>query len=147
MNQVNIVCSCFHFVFFIASILTYKIYSLIIREREISKAKNSIHAMAMALDINPTIATLELFFLSVAKEFSERNDIKKHMKKVTVLDDEEVCSVCLLDMNGGGGDGDGAVVLKCSHAFHEKCILEWSKRKLNCPLCRHEIWRDYVKKT
>ncbi|MCL7046525.1 hypothetical protein MKW94_024339 [Papaver nudicaule] len=90
------------------------------------------------------VEELDLIFNSLSNkellEGLEGEDIKRHMKKIIVLDDSEVCSVCLQDMNGGD---DGAVVaLKCSHTFHEKCVLEWSKRMPNCPLCRHDMRKD-----
>ncbi|MCL7027289.1 hypothetical protein MKW94_029875 [Papaver nudicaule] len=73
------------------------------------------------------------------KEFCEGEDIESHMEKIVVLDDAESCSVCLQDMDSGADD---AVVLKCSHTFHKKCMLEWSRRKPNCPLCRHDMRKD-----
>ncbi|KAI3964473.1 hypothetical protein MKX01_007163 [Papaver californicum] len=92
---------------------------------------------------------VELTFDNVYRtELVEGEDMKSHMKKVIVLDDEEVCSICLQDMNGGGGGGvdNDAVVLKCWHTFHEKCTLEWSKRKPNCPLCRHDMRKENIKR-
>ncbi|MCL7046524.1 hypothetical protein MKW94_024338 [Papaver nudicaule] len=86
---------------------------------------------------------LEILEIAAAPLFnevlSERKDIESHMRKIIVLDDAEVCSVCLQDMSGGGED---VVALKCSHTFHEKCMSEWSKRKSNCPLCRHDMRKD-----
>ncbi|MCL7038166.1 hypothetical protein MKW94_012167 [Papaver nudicaule] len=79
---------------------------------------------------------------TVEDECFEREDIESCMKKIVVLDDSEVCSVCLQDMNGGGGGGGDAVVLKCWHTFHEKCMLEWFRRKPTCPLCRHDVRKD-----
>ncbi|KAI3983738.1 hypothetical protein MKX01_001142 [Papaver californicum] len=76
-----------------------------------------------------TLMEVELTFDNVyPKKLSEGEDIKSHMEKVIVLDDEEVCSICLQDMNVGGDIND-AVVLKCWHNSHEKCMLECSKRK------------------
>ncbi|KAI3836052.1 hypothetical protein MKW92_041430 [Papaver armeniacum] len=75
------------------------------------------------------------------KESLEGKDIESHMKKIVVLDDDEVCAVCLEDMMNVGDDGS-TVVLKCSHTFHHKCIMEWSTRKYNCPLCRHNMRID-----
>ncbi|KAI3862916.1 hypothetical protein MKW98_011955 [Papaver atlanticum] len=84
-------------------------------------------------------ASVELeFIIHRNEELLEGEDIKSHMKKIIVLDDGEVCSVCLQDMNVG----DHAVILKCSHIFHEKCTLEWANRKPNCPLCRHDVRKD-----
>ncbi|KAI3865345.1 hypothetical protein MKW92_016204 [Papaver armeniacum] len=70
----------------------------------------------------------------------EEEDVTSHLKKISVLDDAENCSICLHQyMNGGDDD---AVVLKCWHVFHERCILEWSKRKPNCPVCRHDMRKE-----
>ncbi|MCL7023292.1 hypothetical protein MKW94_007416 [Papaver nudicaule] len=70
-------------------------------------------------------------------------DVESHMQKIVVSDaDAEVCSICLQGMMNGGGADDEAVVLKCGHTFHHKCMVEWSKRKPNCPLCRHDIRKD-----
>ncbi|MBA2367440.1 MAG: hypothetical protein H0V82_00265 [Candidatus Protochlamydia sp.] len=30
-------------------------------------------------------------------------------------------------------------VLICQHTFHKECIVEWLKRKHNCPICRAKI--------
>ncbi|KAI3927731.1 hypothetical protein MKW92_009349 [Papaver armeniacum] len=76
-------------------------------------------------------------------ELLKREDITRHMKKIIILDDGEVCSVCLQDMINVGDD---AVLLKCSHIFHKKCMLEWSKRKLNCPICRHDSRKESIKR-
>ncbi|KAI3875091.1 hypothetical protein MKW98_019664 [Papaver atlanticum] len=73
------------------------------------------------------------------EEFSVCKDIESHMKKIVVLDDGEVCSVCLQDINVGD---ENTRVLKCSHIFHHRCMSEWSKRKPNCPLCRHDVRTD-----
>ncbi|KAI3882228.1 hypothetical protein MKX03_009548 [Papaver bracteatum] len=74
-------------------------------------------------------------------ELSEGEDIRSHMKKIIVLADAQVCTVCFQDMNSGDGDDD-AVGLKCSHIFHENCILKWAKQNPNCPVCRHDIRID-----
>ena len=41
------------------------------------------------------------------------------------------CSICL--------SGNCDTVLKCTHRFHKKCILDWKKRNKMCPICRKEI--------
>ncbi|KAI3923366.1 hypothetical protein MKW98_026959 [Papaver atlanticum] len=67
----------------------------------------------------------------------EQEEIESHMKKIVVLDDAEVCSVCLQDIDVGD---ENVTVLNCnSHIFHKKCMQEWSRRKPNCPLCRHDM--------
>lgn len=45
------------------------------------------------------------------------------------------CSICLVDFE----ETDDVVELKCSHVFHQGCIVEWSDRKPECPNCRDPI--------
>ncbi|RZC81748.1 hypothetical protein C5167_044313 [Papaver somniferum] len=74
----------------------------------------------------------------------ERRIEEEILKKVVVLDDGDVCSICLQDIDtaGGGGDDGGARVLNCWHTFHSGCISRWKKRKTNCPLCRHDMHKE-----
>jgi E3 ubiquitin-protein ligase DOA10 len=48
-----------------------------------------------------------------------------------------MCSICL----GQFEDGEEVISLHChkAHIFHERCILEWSKNKKECPLCRKHV--------
>ncbi|KAI3882235.1 hypothetical protein MKX03_009555 [Papaver bracteatum] len=74
----------------------------------------------------------------------EQEEIESHMKKIVVLDDAEVCSVCLQDIDVGD---ENVTVLNCiSHIFHKKCMQEWSRRKPNCPLCRHDMREEQQRK-
>ncbi|KAI3882231.1 hypothetical protein MKX03_009551 [Papaver bracteatum] len=68
----------------------------------------------------------------------------EYMKKIIVLDDAEVCSICLQDIDVGA---NGVAVFKCnSHIFHKECVDEWSMHKPNCPLCRHDMWKEPQRK-
>ena len=42
----------------------------------------------------------------------------------------EVCAVCL------GGEGVGWAGTPCGHVFHMKCLEEWGRLRLVCPVCR-----------
>ena len=44
------------------------------------------------------------------------------------------CTICLDDITP-----EQKIKLKCHHAFHEKCIFNWLKKKRECPLCRQKI--------
>lgn len=46
-----------------------------------------------------------------------------------------VCPICYEDVI----DGNENKKLKCGHEFHNKCILEWCKNNLTCPMCRDDI--------
>ncbi|XP_026442238.1 E3 ubiquitin-protein ligase RNF181 homolog [Papaver somniferum] len=75
---------------------------------------------------------------AIERRIEEEIDNRLNTKKVVVLDDGDVCSICLQDI-----DDDGAArVLGCSHTFHSRCISEWRKRKTNCPLCRHDMEKE-----
>jgi hypothetical protein len=43
------------------------------------------------------------------------------------------CAICYDD----GDDGDFIILDQCTHSFHKKCIVNWQRRKLTCPLCRN----------
>lgn len=47
----------------------------------------------------------------------------------------ESCAICLDDMK----TGQMVKALRCSHKFHEKCINNWLKQKLLCPLCKEKV--------
>jgi len=45
------------------------------------------------------------------------------------IDDE--CCICYSSLSTSK-----KIELPCGHVFHDKCIREWSKKKMNCPLDR-----------
>lgn len=46
--------------------------------------------------------------------------------------EEDVCSICLDDFDS---HDNPPTVTTCKHAFHLQCILEWSQRSKECPIC------------
>ncbi|KAK4379876.1 hypothetical protein RND71_001738 [Anisodus tanguticus] len=54
---------------------------------------------------------------------------------VAIVDDsiEDACSICLEPFNFD----DPPAVTDCKHEYHLQCILEWSQRSKECPIC----WR------
>ena len=52
------------------------------------------------------------------------------------IDFQEVCSICHDNLS------DDLVKLPCGHIFHSDCILEWFKKKNNCPYCTNKIYDD-----
>lgn len=51
---------------------------------------------------------------------------------------DSCCPICLEEWE------QGCVVATslCSHAFHRDCIIEWSERKTECPVCRQAMWKS-----
>ena len=68
-------------------------------------------------------------------EYKKLKGIIKKLKKNehTSLYIYENCAICLEEL---GGDN---IVLKCSHAYHMKCITLMAKNSNNCSLCRRNI--------
>ena len=55
------------------------------------------------------------------------------------------CIICLEDFleekvsqfqNSENIEKDEISILECGHKFHRKCIVDWLKKKENCPMCR-----------
>ncbi|XP_070548507.1 uncharacterized protein [Ptychodera flava] len=58
-----------------------------------------------------------------------------HLQKATpyqLARVHDICSICWLPM-------DMAVITKCSHFFHAKCLKQWIVIKETCPLCNRDI--------
>eukprot|EP00834_Sanchytrium_tribonematis_P005542 NODE_343_length_9136_cov_0.948656.p3 type:complete len:385 gc:universal NODE_343_length_9136_cov_0.948656:5063-3909(-) len=57
-------------------------------------------------------------------------------------DDETTCGICLEELRE---ESQGYQLLNrimrapCDHVFHERCLQEWLKVKLQCPTCRKEL--------
>ncbi|XP_043695453.1 E3 ubiquitin-protein ligase RHF1A-like isoform X2 [Telopea speciosissima] len=45
--------------------------------------------------------------------------------------EEDACSICLEPFSSA----DPATVTNCRHEYHLQCILEWSQRSKECPIC------------
>jgi hypothetical protein len=51
--------------------------------------------------------------------------------------DEEAhnCAICIDELKSG----NMVKALNCAHKFHSKCINDWLKVKLKCPLCKQKV--------
>ena len=50
--------------------------------------------------------------------------------------DDELCSICLNNIN------EGNILIQCKQCkkgFHQKCINTWKNYKIECPNCRFKI--------
>ncbi|KAK9735418.1 hypothetical protein RND81_04G204800 [Saponaria officinalis] len=58
--------------------------------------------------------------------------------KVNELQSEQGCETddCAICYQHLLGQDDSIVKLQCSHMFHQRCISDWFKLHLSCPLCR-----------
>ena len=60
------------------------------------------------------------------------NRIKKEEINFTNDLENKECSVCLEEFK----ENELLIKLECNHYFHGKCIHDWFKSNMNCPLCR-----------
>lgn len=47
------------------------------------------------------------------------------------------CPVCLTDMQNSILAG---VITECGHSMHLKCMKEYTKTNIACPLCKKSLW-------
>ncbi|KAL6275859.1 hypothetical protein ACE6H2_019460 [Prunus campanulata] len=60
----------------------------------------------------------------------------RHTKNQAIATNtDSECSICL----GEFKDGEKCRQLECEHAFHEECIDQWLRKKIQCPLCRATV--------
>ena len=48
------------------------------------------------------------------------------------------CSICLDKLNT-----KTIKMLPCNHLFHKKCINEWLKNSIQCPLCKYFLENEF----
>lgn len=70
----------------------------------------------------------------VCKECKESGHVSKtclsKFKEVQRVESDEECSICLSKTN------KPKCKTKCGHYFHIRCLKEWLKTNVKCPLCR-----------
>ena len=73
------------------------------------------------------------------EEEEEGNIITPNLNSIKLSQDlpsdKKSCIICLIDMK----INDKIIILPCTHSFHEKCIIEWLKKKSTCPLCKEKV--------
>lgn len=57
------------------------------------------------------------------------------------LGDGECCSICLEEFlcDGINKSKNMLVRFRCTHLYHQTCILQWLDQKDSCPLCRRQL--------
>ena len=62
---------------------------------------------------------------------------KEGSRTITPAQEAEAvnCAICIDVLKSG----QMVKALNCSHKFHSKCINDWLKVKLKCPLCKSSV--------
>ncbi|KAF9605477.1 hypothetical protein IFM89_017496 [Coptis chinensis] len=87
-------------------------------------------AHTVSLPLAQEIATsnsLTPIFISPSSSSNYRHDFIFEEEE----EDEDMCSICLEPFSSN----DPATVTNCKHDYHLQCILEWSQRSKECPIC------------
>lgn len=93
-------------------------------------------ASVVFLSVTQFSVVVEKFFDFIRGTFGETDDVVTPGPK---MDDENLdreCPVCL--------DAPAAIVLPCTHAFCQSCMLDWSGKSDTCPLCRATTTRGEI---
>jgi len=71
-------------------------------------------------------------FINFEKQKYDSNNefMKKHID----------CSICLVEFS----DDNDISITNCKHIFHNDCIVEWSKYKKDCPICRENLSKNDI---
>lgn len=67
----------------------------------------------------------------------EQSTVSLCRKVIPTLDEEDLacCSICLDDFT----QEDPSISTTCGHGYHLQCIMQWSQRSRECPLCFHTL--------
>lgn len=59
----------------------------------------------------------------------------KFKREAGQQNDKLSCTVCMSDYE----EGEDLKLLPCFHRFHDKCISQWLKTQLKCPICKTSV--------
>ncbi len=84
-------------------------------------------------------------YTSIAKDkilnYKERVNLNNYINESQLEEqgttlNNDICSICIDNFS----PRQMSIVLHCNHKFHKKCILEWFKKELTCPMCRTSVY-------
>ena len=85
------------------------------------------------LDLNLDASMVQRI-VSFAQFLAANNNGYLIVVKLEFIQLEAMCSICLDEFSKS--PGCKFVATKCSHVYHEACILPWVRRNNTCPNCR-----------
>ena len=88
------------------------------------------------LDLNLDASMVQRI-VSFAQFLAANNNGYLIVVKLEFIQLEAMCSICLDEFSKS--PGCKFVATKCSHVYHEACILPWLRRNNTCPNCRGNL--------
>ncbi|CAD8082863.1 unnamed protein product [Paramecium sonneborni] len=72
----------------------------------------------------------------------DRKVLKKYIptQKIDSKMKQETCSVCLLQFELK----EKYCLTPCKHYFHEQCLIDWTTKQANCPVCRQGLLENEI---
>ncbi|NXD14595.1 RNF8 ligase, partial [Nothocercus nigrocapillus] len=113
----------------------------VLQEASSYKARLGLAHRALMEELSRSKKDFEEIIRAKNKELEETKEEKEKVRAQKeevlnqmndVLENELQCTICSEHFIE-------AVTLNCAHSFCSYCINEWTKRKVECPICRQEI--------
>jgi uncharacterized membrane protein YgcG len=112
---------------------------------------NPIFTIGVFVTIFAVIAWSERKKRQELEKLETRQKQLKDMMDKQNLPDKKIeacmCPICLDDFKTPFDKwteetvkAEGLQVLRCGHAFHQKCVLDWIQKNSSCPICRTSVF-------
>ncbi|KAM6566679.1 hypothetical protein CsatA_025807 [Cannabis sativa] len=88
----------------------------------------------------PVVRKLKSFIEKLERKPSFESNVDNLTSKAVEEKTSNICSVCLENFK----IGEEMTRLICGHVYHKSCVLEWSHRSGQCPLCRKELLQPVI---
>ena len=79
-----------------------------------------------------------IFEFSIYQNYEDQK-IQRYLDAI----EREECSICMHRLKGSDDpvpdSSDSFFQTPCNHKFHQKCLLGWLAKKLECPICRQAL--------
>ena len=82
--------------------------------------------------INDSLINDSLIHENIIGEIKKLNGKYRELSTGLILKNSSSCSICLEEYE----KEDDIIILKCSHIYHDKCIMGWLNKDISCPMCR-----------
>ncbi|KAF4358620.1 hypothetical protein F8388_021118 [Cannabis sativa] len=115
-----------------AFVYAFKLYSITIEFEKYTPTEDQI----LSLVIGKLTSFIQQSMRKPSFELVVDNLTSKAVEEKT----SNICSVCLENFK----IGEDMTRLICGHVYHKSCVLEWSHRSGQCPLCRKELLQPVI---
>lgn len=109
------------------------------QKRQLKLLEEKRHSQGLFSDAHTPVTEAELAAAAgyILVESEDRRpamsrDSRHELRLVTVVEEGEVCAVCLELMPVGSK----AKQLPCKHFYHDECLSGWVEKANSCPMCR-----------